>query len=179
MADAVQEKAYGAITIADIVRAAGVSKRSFYEHFESKKACFLALYAAASRIGLAHTARPSTPISPGNTKSSAVCMPTLNTWPLAPACALRCSLTSIFGRGRGASPPLGDARARRFYVGNRQRSPKPEPSATVPKTHPHHGAGHGGVDQRAGAQRRQRGAAADLPSLTADAVSVVRLLSQV
>jgi AcrR family transcriptional regulator len=48
MAEVVQDKAYGAITIADIVRAAGVSKRSFYEHFDSKEACFLALYAAAS-----------------------------------------------------------------------------------------------------------------------------------
>ena len=52
MAEVVQEKAYGAITIADIVRAAGVSKRSFYEHFESKEACFLALYAAASASAL-------------------------------------------------------------------------------------------------------------------------------
>ncbi|MEZ5700921.1 MAG: helix-turn-helix domain-containing protein [Burkholderiaceae bacterium] len=41
-------QASGAITIADVVREAGVSKRSFYEHFESKEACFLALYAAAS-----------------------------------------------------------------------------------------------------------------------------------
>jgi AcrR family transcriptional regulator len=52
MAEVVQEKAYGAITIADIVRAAGVSKRSFYEHFASKEACFLALYAAASASAL-------------------------------------------------------------------------------------------------------------------------------
>ena len=52
MAAVVQEKAYGAITIADVVRAAGVSKRSFYEHFESKEACFIALYAAASASAL-------------------------------------------------------------------------------------------------------------------------------
>lgn len=52
MAEVVQEKPYGAITIADIVRAAGVSKRSFYEHFDGKEACFLALYAAASASAL-------------------------------------------------------------------------------------------------------------------------------
>ncbi len=52
MAAVVQEKAYGAITIADVVREAGVSKRSFYEHFSSKEACFLALYAAASASAL-------------------------------------------------------------------------------------------------------------------------------
>ncbi|MEZ5705442.1 MAG: helix-turn-helix domain-containing protein [Burkholderiaceae bacterium] len=45
-------QASGAITIADVVREAGVSKRSFYEHFESKEACFLALYAAASASAL-------------------------------------------------------------------------------------------------------------------------------
>ena len=52
MAEVVQQKAYGAITIADIVRMAGVSKRSFYEHFDSKEACFLALYTAASASAL-------------------------------------------------------------------------------------------------------------------------------
>jgi AcrR family transcriptional regulator len=52
MAEVVQQKAYGAITIADIVRTAGVSKRSFYEHFDSKEACFLALYTAASASAL-------------------------------------------------------------------------------------------------------------------------------
>ena len=52
MAEAVQTKAYVAITISDVVSAAGVSKRSFYEHFESKEACFLALYAAASASAL-------------------------------------------------------------------------------------------------------------------------------
>lgn len=52
MADVVQAKAFGTITIADIVRTAGVSKRSFYEHFDSKEACFLALYAATSASAL-------------------------------------------------------------------------------------------------------------------------------
>ncbi len=37
-------KTLAAITIADIVAAAKVSKRTFYEHFSSKEACFLALY---------------------------------------------------------------------------------------------------------------------------------------
>ncbi|AOW13119.1 hypothetical protein LPB72_07460 [Hydrogenophaga crassostreae] len=52
MAEVVQQKAYAAITIADIVQMAGVSKRSFYEHFDSKEACFLALYRAASASAL-------------------------------------------------------------------------------------------------------------------------------
>lgn len=45
---AITEKGYAATTIADVVRHARVSKRTFYEHFEDKEACFLASYAAAS-----------------------------------------------------------------------------------------------------------------------------------
>ena len=45
---AVAEKGYAATTIDDIVRAAGVSKKTFYEHFHDKLGCFLAAYEAAS-----------------------------------------------------------------------------------------------------------------------------------
>ena len=53
MASAVSTRGYAATTIADVVREAGVSRRTFYEHFVDKQACFLALHAAASRAGLA------------------------------------------------------------------------------------------------------------------------------
>lgn len=46
------DRGYAATTIADIVREAGVSKRTFYEHFSSKEACFLALYRAVSAAAL-------------------------------------------------------------------------------------------------------------------------------
>jgi AcrR family transcriptional regulator len=45
---AVAEKGYAAATIDDIVRGAGVSKKTFYEHFQDKEDCFLAAYEAAS-----------------------------------------------------------------------------------------------------------------------------------
>jgi AcrR family transcriptional regulator len=45
---AVAEKGYAAATIDDIVRGAGVSKKTFYEHFQDKLECFLAAYEAAS-----------------------------------------------------------------------------------------------------------------------------------
>lgn len=48
MAAAVAEKGYAETTIADIVRHARVSRRTFYEQFASKEACLLALYVAAS-----------------------------------------------------------------------------------------------------------------------------------
>lgn len=43
LADALGERGYADVTIADIVARARVSKRTFYECFESKQACFLAL----------------------------------------------------------------------------------------------------------------------------------------
>jgi AcrR family transcriptional regulator len=45
---AVAEKGYAAATIDDIVGGAGVSKKTFYEHFQDKLDCFLAAYEAAS-----------------------------------------------------------------------------------------------------------------------------------
>lgn len=48
MAEAVTEKGYAQVTIADVVGHARVSKRTFYEHFVDKEACFLAAYTATS-----------------------------------------------------------------------------------------------------------------------------------
>ncbi|HVH43596.1 MAG TPA: TetR/AcrR family transcriptional regulator [Labilithrix sp.] len=47
LAAAVLERGYAKSTIADIVKNARVSKRTFYEHFADKEECFLALYEAA------------------------------------------------------------------------------------------------------------------------------------
>jgi AcrR family transcriptional regulator len=52
IADAVAEKGYADTTIADIVAAAKVSKRTFYQHFSSKEECFTALYVTASTRSL-------------------------------------------------------------------------------------------------------------------------------
>ncbi len=52
MARVCGEKGFALVTIADIVREAGVSKRTFYEHFQGKEPCFLALYRAASASAL-------------------------------------------------------------------------------------------------------------------------------
>jgi AcrR family transcriptional regulator len=43
--EAVAEHGYEATTIAGIVAAAKISRRTFYEHFEDKEECFLAAYA--------------------------------------------------------------------------------------------------------------------------------------
>jgi len=44
MAQVVAEKGYPAATVADVVERAGVSRRTFYEQFTDKEACFLAAY---------------------------------------------------------------------------------------------------------------------------------------
>jgi len=46
MAQVVAEKGYAATTVADVVERAGVSRRTFYEQFADKEACFLAAYDA-------------------------------------------------------------------------------------------------------------------------------------
>lgn len=38
------ERGYAGTTVAHVIKAAAVSRRTFYEHFESKEACFIATY---------------------------------------------------------------------------------------------------------------------------------------
>jgi AcrR family transcriptional regulator len=44
VADTVAAKGYAATSVADIIGLARVSRRTFYEHFEDKEACYLASY---------------------------------------------------------------------------------------------------------------------------------------
>jgi AcrR family transcriptional regulator len=44
MASAVARKGYAATTVADVVAGAGVSRKTFYEHFRDKEECFLAAF---------------------------------------------------------------------------------------------------------------------------------------
>jgi AcrR family transcriptional regulator len=48
MADLVAERGYPAVTVGDVVGRARVSKRTFYQHFPDREACFLAVYATAA-----------------------------------------------------------------------------------------------------------------------------------
>jgi AcrR family transcriptional regulator len=50
MAALLAGKGYASVTIADIARQAHVSKRTFYEHFVDKDACFIACYETLSEI---------------------------------------------------------------------------------------------------------------------------------
>jgi AcrR family transcriptional regulator len=44
VAEAVSEVGYAAMTVEDIIKAAGVSRRTFYEHFKGKEEAFLVSY---------------------------------------------------------------------------------------------------------------------------------------
>jgi len=44
LVDVIAERGYNATTVAHITKAASVSRRTFYEHFSDKEACFLAAY---------------------------------------------------------------------------------------------------------------------------------------
>jgi AcrR family transcriptional regulator len=62
----VSEKGYGATTIADLTREAGISRTTFYEMYEDKEACFLAAYEGAvdalvRRIAAAYEAEEGWP----------------------------------------------------------------------------------------------------------------------
>ena len=52
MARSVAARGYSETTIADIVREAAVSRRTFYEHFATKAECLIALYESASHHAL-------------------------------------------------------------------------------------------------------------------------------
>lgn len=49
LASAIEANGYRTTTVADVVRAARTSRRTFYEHFDSKEACFVALLTDANR----------------------------------------------------------------------------------------------------------------------------------
>jgi AcrR family transcriptional regulator len=57
MARVVVRKGYANTTVADVVELASVSRRTFYEQFVDKEACFLAAYETAADIVLGDIAR--------------------------------------------------------------------------------------------------------------------------
>ena len=48
LAESIEENGYRDTTVANIVRRARTSRRTFYEHFADKEACFLALLSDAN-----------------------------------------------------------------------------------------------------------------------------------
>lgn len=72
MATLVAEKGYAAVTIDDIARAARISKRTFYDHFDDKQRCLLAAYEAAAAQVFDAVQRAAAPTLPWRTRVDAV-----------------------------------------------------------------------------------------------------------
>jgi AcrR family transcriptional regulator len=64
MAQSIIEKGYRDTTVADVVRLARTSRRNFYEHFEDRDACFLALFDATNDVMMAEIAAAVHPERP-------------------------------------------------------------------------------------------------------------------
>ncbi|MGH2905452.1 MAG: TetR/AcrR family transcriptional regulator [Solirubrobacterales bacterium] len=64
MAQSITEKGFGQTVVADVVRIARVSRRTFYEHFDDREDCFLALcdaFTAKAREVIDAAADPALP----------------------------------------------------------------------------------------------------------------------
>lgn len=98
MGIAVAAKGYAETTIADIVREAGVSRRTFYEHFATKSDCLIALYKAGSMRALSVLAEAVDPDQPWQTQVEPSLAAYLTYRSQAPA-LLRMLFVDIVGMG--------------------------------------------------------------------------------
>jgi AcrR family transcriptional regulator len=64
MAASIEQQGYRDTTVADVVRIARTSRRNFYEHFEDRDACFLALFDATNEAMMQQVAAA---VDPGRT----------------------------------------------------------------------------------------------------------------
>lgn len=64
LAAALRERSYGEITVADVVRHARTSRRTFYEHFADKQDCLVALLEEENKRAVARVAAAVNPRSP-------------------------------------------------------------------------------------------------------------------
>jgi AcrR family transcriptional regulator len=65
MAQSIEEKGYRETTVADVVRLARTSRRTFYEHFDDRAGCFLALFEETNEetmTAVASAVRPEDPL---------------------------------------------------------------------------------------------------------------------
>ncbi len=64
MSASIREKGFRETTVADVVRIARTSRRTFYEHFEDREACFLALFDATNDAMMEQIAAAVKPEAP-------------------------------------------------------------------------------------------------------------------
>ncbi|MDQ6606652.1 MAG: TetR/AcrR family transcriptional regulator [Actinomycetota bacterium] len=64
MAASIQERGYRETTVADVVRIARTSRRTFYEHFPDRDTCFLALFEQTAQQTIERVAAAVNPAQP-------------------------------------------------------------------------------------------------------------------
>ena len=87
---AVAEKGYPNVTVADVVGRAGVSRRTFYEHFDDRLDCFLAAYETGADAVIAEISDQLRPLRDGNGMTRLRTSGTVAARALAACGALRC-----------------------------------------------------------------------------------------
>src|SRR6185436_11661890 len=104
MVKVVADKGYAATTVADIIGAAGVSRRTFYEHFPNVEACFLAAYDDGLRemLTAVREALRSLPRDDWRARSRAAILAYLQALAAAPPGAAWTYSVEVLGAGRKA-----------------------------------------------------------------------------
>lgn len=177
LASVASDKGYAATTIADIVRDAGVSKRTFYEHFGSKEACFLLLYRTVSASALRTLSDAVKPDRPWQDQLEHALGAYLSHLAFRPA-LLRTLFVEIHHLGAdGAQARREVMQHLADFMLNTVRS------ANVPFASPMlHGAlamaAVGAINELI-LERIEQGGASDLAGLSGSASEVVRLLTRV
>jgi AcrR family transcriptional regulator len=102
MVDAVAEKGYARVAVADVIERAGVSRKTFYEQFANKEECFLAAYdAGVDRLLAAIDAAVDAPAPDWLTATRHAVAVYLETMAARPAFA-RAFLIEVLGAGAPA-----------------------------------------------------------------------------
>lgn len=99
MVTAVEQKGYAATTIADIAKAARISRRTLYEHFADKEACFLAAYSMMADGVISAVVAAARAETEGMDRLNAASMAYLDSLALSPEVA-RSFLTEINAVGQ-------------------------------------------------------------------------------
>lgn len=103
VAEAVADKGFARVTVADVISRAGVSRETFYEHFSDKDACFLAALEEGARtlleiLGSAAASPEGDPLK----RLEGMLKAYLNTLAAEPAFA-KAFLIDAYGAGREAT----------------------------------------------------------------------------
>lgn len=95
LADETVDKGYRAVTVADIVRRAGIARNTFYENFSSKEDCFLAAQDYGAEAALAQVVEAAGSVESWQARVSAGLAAFLSSVAGSPALARACFVEAL------------------------------------------------------------------------------------